>query len=351
MPEITREILWRQLKQGHIEPVYVLAGVETFLRDRAVSIITSHAFCEGDLREFNYDEYDLNDRDAFTAALAAAEQLPMMSSRRVIKVTGVRVASTSIRDTLKEEAELRLGEYLADPTPSTVLIIVADELNGNRKITRLLQKHASVVKFDRMSEGEVVAWVRKQVTEDGFRIDENALRRLVELAGADLRRLTNEIKKLSAASLPDKQITVELVEGLVPDANPLENFALTDAIVSGRGSRAMSVLKKILDDGAEPVVLLGLVSYNFRKLTIAKDMMDSGADRKDVAGVLRMRYNEQENFLAAARRADRDRLTGAFDLIHKADVAMKTSLGGGGDHGTRMQIEVLVCELASAMSR
>jgi len=237
MPELTREVLWRQLKQGHIEPVYVLAGVETFLRDRAAAAIVGHAFREGDLREFNYDEYDLNDRDAFDSAIAAAEQLPMMSARRAIKITGVRVAATSRGDTLKEESETRLGEYLANPSPTTVLVIVADELNGNRKITRLLNKNASFVKFDKMSEADAAVWVRKQIEDDGFRIDDNALRRLVELAGADLRRLTNEIKKLSAASMPEKKITVDLVVGLVQDANPLENFALTDAIVSGRGIR------------------------------------------------------------------------------------------------------------------
>jgi DNA polymerase-3 subunit delta len=202
-----------------------------------------------------------------------------------------------------------------------------------------------------MSEADAAVWVRKQIEDDGFRIDDNALRRLVELAGADLRRLTNEIKKLSAASMPEKKITVDLVVGLVQDANPLENFALTDAIVSGRGSRAMAVLKKLLDDGAEPIALLGLLSYNLRRLMTAKEMMHRGADRKEVERVLRMKYREQENFLAAARRADRSRLAGVFELIYKADLAMKTSLGGGGDQGTRMQIEVLVCELASAMSR
>jgi DNA polymerase III delta subunit len=64
-----------------------------------------------------------------------------------------------------------------------------------------------------------------------------------------------------------------------------------------------------------------------------------------------MRYREQEDFLAAARRADRDELIKVFDRLRETDLAMKTSLGGGGGQGTRMQIEVLVCELAAAMSR
>jgi DNA polymerase III, delta subunit len=351
MPNLTREELWRQLKQGIIAPVYVLFGSEPFLRDRASAEIINHAFSDGDLRDFNLDEFTLNNRDAVEAAIAAAQQLPMMSERRVVKVTDVRVTATSTRDTLKEESEELLGRYLADPSPSTVMIFIADELNGNRKITKLLTKHAVSVKFEKLGSDDLNTWIARQFDEQGFRIDNLALRRLGDLIGADLRRLTNEVAKLCAASLPSKIATVELVEALVPNTNEIENFALTDAIVSGRGRHALDVLKKILDDGAEPVQLLGLLLYNFRRLLLAKEMMSSGRDRREVAVILRMRYNDQEDFLAAARRADRQQLLKTFDRLAETDLAMKTSLGGGGDQGTRMQIEVLVCEIAAAMGR
>jgi DNA polymerase III delta subunit len=111
------------------------------------------------------------------------------------------------------------------------------------------------------------------------------------------------------------------------------------------------VLNKILNDGAEPVQLLGLLSYNFRRLLMAKEMMDRGDDRRDIAGILKMRYQGQQDFLAAARRADRRQLITVFDRLAETDLAMKTSLGGGGNQGTRMQIEVLVCEITAAMGR
>jgi DNA polymerase III subunit delta len=351
MAELSREELWRQLKQGMLAPVYVLYGAETFLRDRASAQIIQHSFGEGDLRDFNLDEFTLNDKQGMESAIAAAQQLPMMSSRRVVKVTDVRVTASSNRDTLKEDCEAMLGAYLADPSESTVLIIVADELNGNRKLTRLLKKHAFTVQFAQLDEQGAANWVRQRINDDGFRIDEIALRRLVELVGADLRRLTNEIAKLSAASMPSKVITFDLVEGLVPNVNEMENFALTAAIVSGRGRHALAVMKKLLDDGAEPIALLGLISYNFRRLMMAKEMMTRGDDRREVARILKMRYREQEDFLAAARRSDRDQLIRVFARLRQTDLGIKTSLGGGGDQGTRMQIEILVCELAAAMSR
>jgi DNA polymerase-3 subunit delta len=351
MPDISRDELWRQLKQNFLAPAYVLFGAESYLRDLAVGQIINRSFNEGDLQDFNLDEFSLNDREAINDALAAAQQLPMMSSRRVVKIADVRVASTTARDTLKEECEEMLEKYLADPAPSTVLIMVADELNGNRKITKLLKRSASTVEFKRLEDDKLIEWIRKQFDEQGFKIDDLANRRLAQLVGSDLRRLNNEIAKLCAASLPSKAITFDLVEGLVPNTNEIENFALTAAIVSGGGKHALGVLKKILDDGAEPVQLLGLLSYNFRRLLMANEMMHRGDDRREIASILKMRYREQEDFLAAARRSDRTKLLKVFDRLARSDIAMKTSLGGGGDQGTRMQIEVLVCEISAAMGR
>jgi len=351
MSDLSREELWRQLRQGTLAPVYVLYGAETYLRDRAVAEIVNRAFAEGDLREFNYDEFSLNARQGIDGAIAAADQLPMMSARRVVRVSDIRVAAASNRDTLREEDEEILGRYLADPSPSTVLILVADELNGNRKVTKLLKSNAALLEFKLLDDAAIAAWIGKTTRDLGSRIDDLAVRLLIDLVGANLRRLDNEIKKLSTAAIPDGIITTALVEALVMPSSEVENFVLSDAMISGRPERTIAAMKKVLDAGGEPIALLGLISYSIRRLLMARDLMDRGEDRSRVAGILKMRYSEQENFLAAARRVDRAKLIPIFDKLKNADLAMKTSVGGGGPVGTRMQIEVLVCEIATALAR
>jgi len=351
MPDLSREELWRQLKQGALAPVYVLYGAETYLRDRAASEIVNRAFGEGDLRDFNYDEFDLTARQGIDGAIAAADQLPMMSARRVVRVSDIRVGAAANRDTLREDDEEILARYLANPSPSTVLILVADELNGNRKVTKLLKAHAAMLEFKPLEGADLTSWIAKRAGELSTRIDDLAVRLLIDLVGADLRRLDNEMKKLSTAAMPDGVITTQLVEALVLPSSEVENFVLTDAMISGRPERTIAAMKKVLDSGGEPIALLGLISYNIRRLLIAKEMMDRGEDRSRVAGILKMRYSDQEPFLAAARRVDRAKLIPIFDKLKNADLAMKTSVGGGGPVGNRMQIEVLVCEIATALAR
>lgn len=343
----SREDLRNQLKRREIAPVYVLFGPETHLRDLAAKTIADFAFADGDLRDFNDTSFSLNTEENLGRALAAAEQLPMMASRRVVRITDVRISATGFRDTITEAHEPILSAYLSNPSPHSVVIFVADELNGVRKMGKFLRSSGVAVEFTSLDDRQFAAWARREITEAGAEIDEPALRLLLTRVGSDVRRLNNEVNKLATAALPGRSITSDSIESLVPNSRELSNFDLTDHLVAGRGRQALAVLQKILDDGAEPLALLGLISYNYRRLLMAKDLMSRGTDRGAVAGAVKLRYSDQEPFLAAARRADLRGLTRAIRRIAEADLAIKTSKGGGGPAGARMQVEMLVCELAT----
>jgi hypothetical protein len=59
---------------------------------------------------------------------------------------------------------------------------------------------------------------------------------------------------------------------------------------------------------------------------------------------MRLPYGKQEDFLANARRTDTEKLARVMQRIAKTDSAIKNSIGGG-TTGSRLQIEMLVCEL------
>ena len=341
----SREDLRNQLKRREIAPVYLLFGAETHLRDLAVKTITDFAFAEGDLRDFNETTFSLNTENNLQRALSAAEQLPMMASRRVIRITDVRISATGHRDTITEDHEPILSAYLTKPSMHTVVIFVADELNGVRKMGKFLREKTTAVEFAPLDDGQLTKMARDKITDAGAQIDDAALRHLIGLVGQDVRRLTNEIDKLVTAALPGKTINSDLIESLVPNSRELSNFDLTDHLVAGRKTQALAALNKILDDGAEPLALMGLISYNYRRLLMVKELMSRGADRREVTAAAKV-YKDQESFLGASRRASLASLTRAIQLLAKADLAIKTSMGGSGPAGARMQIEMLVCELA-----
>ena len=347
MSPLTREDLKNQLKRREIAPVYVLFGPETQLRDLAAETITNYAFAAGDVRDFNETTFSLNNDDNLKQALAAAWQLPMMASRRVIRITDVRISASGWRDTITEADEVVLTSYFTEPSPTSVVIFIADELNGVRKMGKLLRDKTTAVEFVSLNEREFAEWARKQIRESGLEIDEPSMRQLLSRIGPDVRRLANEINKLAAAAMPGKVITSELIEALVPNSRELSNFDLADHLVAGRREQALTSLRKMLDDGAEPVMLVGLIGANYRQLLAVKDLMGRGADRREVVRAIKSPPRNHEAILAAARRADLKKLASAIRTLAKTDLAIKTSQGGGGPKAARMQIEMLVCELVT----
>ena len=345
MAVFTRDDLRAQLQRREIAPIYVLFGPEVNLRDVAARTIANFCFGEGDLRDFNESEFSLNTDGSLQRALAAANQLPMMAARRVVRVTDVRISASGHRDTIREDHEQILLNYLNDPSPSSVLIFVADDLNGVRKMGKLLRTNTAAVEFKPLGDEQAFAWAEASFNKAKLQIDRPTLRHFTALVGNDSSRVVNEVEKLGTAALPGKTISIELIDQLVPNSRELTNFELTDKLVSRNKAESLKILRKILDDGAEPVMILGLISYNFRRLLMAKDMMEHGAQRSDVVRAMNLRPRDMEDFLASARRADARALRTAIRRIADTDLAIKTSIGGGGPAGGRLVIEMLVAEL------
>ncbi|MGI8639905.1 MAG: DNA polymerase III subunit delta [Pyrinomonadaceae bacterium] len=341
MAVLGREELRSQLKRREFAPVYLLFGAETYLRDLAAKTIADLVLAGSSLREFNEIEHSLGE-SKIQYALSDAEQLPLMDSRRVVKIIDVRVSANSNKDNLKEEDEEILARYLARPAETSIVIFVAAELDKRRKISKLLLEKCVAVEFGELKDAELIGWAKSKLKELNADADTRALNLLVALVGNNVRRLTNEIEKLAVAALPDRLITYELVESLVPNSREISNFDLTDHLLAKDKTRALQVLKKILDDGAEPLMLLGLISYNFHRLFLSKELMRQGVDRKEIARIMKLHWSKQEDFLATARRTDAEKLSWIMQKIAETDLAIKTSKAT-----PRLQIEMLVCELVN----
>jgi DNA polymerase III subunit delta len=341
------ENLRKQLKAGELQPIYVLYGEETNLRDLAARTIADRAFGPDDFRDFNISEFNLSGEDSLREAIAAAEQLPMMASRRVIFVRNVRVSLSGRGDTVKEEHESLLAGYFARPAETTVLIFIADELNGVRKVGKFLRACDGAVEFTTLNDRDLAERASRQFAEAEVRIDRNALTHLIAIVGSDTSRLSNEVNKLIAASYPDRVVTTELIDSLVAQSRELGPWAVTNTLSGTNKATVIETLRKSLDEGAEPVMLIGALAGHYRRMLMAADMMSRGLERREIEKAIRLPYGQQESFLRASRQAGTKKLAEAVKRIAEADLAIKTSVGGSGPAGTRASIEKLVCELVS----
>jgi DNA polymerase-3 subunit delta len=334
----TRQELQRDLKAGKLEPLYLLFGPEDYLRNRAAQAITETALKDAPLREFNESSFSLLSTDV-QHAIAAAEQLPMMSARRVVRITDF--------SKLREADEGALLRYLSRPVETSVVLFIADDLDKRRKLTKTLMDACASVEFASLTDSELAAWGKDYLKRLKVNTDDRTLHQIVALAGVSVRTLTIELDKLATAAIDTGFITMEMVEQLVGRSRELSNFELTDYLVARNRKRSLQILYRLLDDGAEPIMLIGLIAGNFHRLALAKELMSRGTAREEVFRLVAMPYSKREEFLATARRTDSQSLARNIRRIAAADYAIKTSQGGGGATGSRLQLEMLVCELTA----
>jgi DNA polymerase III subunit delta len=337
MSTLTRAELEKSLKAGRVEPLYLLTGYETYLRDAAARSITDTALAGTLLREFNESTFSLLS-DSAMAAIAAAEQMPMMSERRVVRVKDFAK--------LRETDEDIIIRYLERPADSTVMIFSADEPDKRKKLTKALLTNCAVVEFAAVRDAEAKAWARGRLKELKTGADDRVLTEIVRLVGTNLQTLASELEKLSAAAIETKQITLEMVDELIDRSRELSNFDLGDQLIAGDRKRALETLHRLLEDDVPPVMLVGLIAGNYHRLALAKELLSRG----DRDGVSRLIYGppaKRDAFMNTLQRSDARKIARGVQLIAACDLALKTSLAGGGPKGARLQLEVLVCELAA----
>lgn len=337
MSSLTRTELDKALAAGRVQPLYLLVGCEGYLRDAAARRVSEVALSGTLLREFNESSFSLLS-DHPVSVIAAAEQLPMMSEKRVVRVRDFAK--------LREADEVPIIRYLERPVDSTVLIFVAEDLDKRKKLTKALLANCTVVEFAAVRDAEAKAWAKVRLKELRASADDRVLTDIVRLVGCSLQTLNSELEKLAAAALDTGRITTELVDQLIDRSRELSNFDLGDQLVAGDRRRALETLHRLLDDDVAPVMLLGLIASNYHRLALAKEMLKRGA-RDEVYRLIYGPPAKRDAFMRTLQRSDSAKIARGIQLIATADLAIKTSQGGGGPKGARLQLEMLVCELAA----
>jgi len=331
MKTLTRTELDRSLREG-LRPLYLLLGPEIYLRRVAAQTITETALSRTMLREFNESAFSLLS-DQVQSAVAAAEQLPMMSDVRVVR----------IRDfaRLREADEDILIRYLNNPSPTTAMIFIADDLDKRKKSSKVLLDTCTVVEFSPLKDAEAKAWAKSRLKELKISADDQVLSELVRLVGTDVQTLANELEKLASAAAATNRITLDHVDELIGRSRELSNFELADHLMAGNRKRALETLHRLLEDGAEPVMLVGLIAGNYHRLALGKHLLARGG-REEVFRNISLPPFKRDSYISTLQRSTAAKIARGIQLTAATDLAIKTSQAT-----PRLQLEMLVCELAT----
>ena len=271
----------KQIKSGKTGPLYLLEGDD--LQSRHDLAIEFANLVDEGLQAFNVQSFYANEatsasgRDQLIASLLSnARTLPMMAPRRVIVVHEADrlLAPKRARDDDDAAAEPAPGKsarrvattpadeleaYIENPEPMTTLVFVSAPLDGNRRVVKLLRKHADVVDCGTLHDPrEAAMWITRRLEKDELTIEPKAIALLLQSTGLALGRIRPEVEKLILYAAGESAITVAHVRDVVVPTEESEDvFALMDAVKESNAPRALREISALLNEGVQPPLILG----------------------------------------------------------------------------------------------
>ncbi|RPI26958.1 MAG: DNA polymerase III subunit delta [Acidobacteria bacterium] len=289
-----------QKASSNPDPVYLLIAGQAYFR----RIVYEH--CRNQVQEsaraFDWSVFDL-EQEPVNELVQVARTLPWMSARRWVYAKNVDRADSKL-----------LLPYLQKPSERTVLVLEVEKPPAG---------WPPVTRIEPADQIDLMRWLSRKVSHEGYEAEPGALEALVEIVGEDLQLLESELEKQLLHCYEGKLITVDSVRDMALNGRQYGIFALTDAIAEGKAKEALKILAKLYENGmAAPLVLATLYS-NFRRLLVALEMLNG---RRPFAEVIRVTniwsYKGRERHV---RRLREDELRKILLQLYASDRACKTT--------------------------
>jgi DNA polymerase III subunit delta len=271
-----------------------------------------------------------------TALVDAAQTPPFLTDRRV--VVGRELHQ------FKAEQLTPIVDYLADPLPTTALVLVW-EVGAVPKGLLDAIKRAGGAHVD-TSPGRTArdqrSWLAERIAESGVHLDKAAVELVVQTLGEDVSRLSGLLGGLASTFGPGARLGAADVAPYLGEGGGVAPWELTDAVDRGDIPLAVDRLHRLLRSDRHALVVLATLHNHVQRM-LALDGSGVGSE-KEAAELLGMKGSTfpAKKALDQGRRLGGVKVARALELLAQADVDLR----GAKAWPDELVLEVLVARLA-----
>lgn len=293
-----------------ISPVYVIAGTDGYLLDYAVKAVKDKTVVnpEWDLTVFDGGE------TAFTDVIADCNYPSMTGDRRTVVCYYPEIKTVG-----GEGDEFR--NYLKNPNPDTVLILVLQKLPDN---FGGLEKFCHIADCSPLDKNTIAdKFIPLFRSEYGAEIGEQAASLLIESCSGNLGRIANEYAKLAAFKNYSGEITEEDIERTVVPSMDEKVFAIAENIACGKYPRAFEIADGLIKiNNEKPYAVMAAVASQFRRmLHIALNPDKGDYELSKILGVKEFAVKKSRQLAA---KYTQKKLKAVFDFCTEAEYNFKS---------------------------
>lgn len=324
--------LQRAIGEQRLPALLCLCGEENYLVEQAWRGVLAAVVPE-EARDFNYQVFQGKEVKAATLT-DALRTLPVFAPRRLVLVKNAQEIPAAEQEGLLD--------YLKDPLPEAVLLLVCDKIDARRKFFQAIKKHGELVEFKRLYDNQIPGFIRQQLQGAGRSMTEDGMALFCRRVGSNLQEVVGELEKLFTYLGERKLADVADIAAVVADSRVDSIFELTNALGSGDSGEALRLLGRLLADGQAPLLVLNLMVRHFRQLWLTKEVLEQGGAKGEVARKVGVNPYFVDGLVRQAQRFSARRFHDAFERFLETDLALKSS----GAHPAPL-LERLVLEIAA----
>lgn len=316
--------VWKSIKKGQFSSIYLLYGSEAYFINETKQLLINHVLNESEL-DFNLSELDLEEI-TIEEALEDVETLPFLGEKRLVFMKNPVFLSSEKTKAKVEHNVKKLEEYIANPAPYSILVLTAsyEKLDQRKKITKELLRKATVVEAKKLNEMEMRSWIQKRITARNFMIEDQALDRLLELAGTNLMMVMNEVDKIMLYAEGTNSIDVQLVDKLVAKSFEQNIFTLMDGLLQRKIDTAITIYHELIRQNEEPIKILSVMAGQVRLLYQVKELSRQGYSQQKIATLLKVHPFRVKLAQEKAGMFDEEELVSLLKEFAEVDYKMKT---------------------------
>lgn len=239
-------------------PVVLVSGTESFLADRAISLLRDILRAE----DASLEVSDIAADSYSPGELATLASPSLFGEPRLVRVTGVEKCTDAfITETLS---------YLESPAPDCYLVLRhAGGVRGKKLLDALrggLGSGIEIACLDIKKDADRTSFVMAEFRTAGRKVTAGAVRALTAAFADDIGELAAACRQLLADSA--EEITEPIVEKYYSGRVETNAFRVADIAIAGRHGEALVLLRHALASGADPVPIVAAFASKLR--TMAK---------------------------------------------------------------------------------
>ena len=300
----------RTVQAGNIEPVYFLLGEEYYLQYLIIERISKALFGETKQDKTLLLPDELSNKEI----IDQLTQTDLFASKKLFVLRN----PSALRNKYREE----LLTYCRNPLENHNLVIIEDDYNDRKAITKDLKKNLNTVSVQIPFANEMKKWTRFFFKEKQIQPSDNIVDALIEIAGDSIYHIANEVEKIALNVSDDVPLTLETIYQFAGWQRDYQRWEFFQAIGLRDLEKALLLGQSLFRQGQTMLGLMYPLTSLFQELLFEKLSSGTLSIKK---GYIPLPPSVVKKLPQIAKRFSKEEIEYALLLLGKIDLRLKTT--------------------------